>query len=511
MTVHKLNRRFMVNAVTIDPVKNLITSETNATEVSPRAIEILQLLVEKKGELVTYTEIEEKIWKGYNSHTSLYQQIANLRKALGDDPSSPTFIKTVSRRGYQFIGTLTLLDEPTPPVIAPKENVHTRWFAGAAVAILLLVGIGVAHYVFQNRPSDGTAEANEHYAQLSAAMTQIDKPETIIAIEIHQESKTVENLAYLNTLAAIAKHHLERKKNQHVVYVPAFKHIDFYDRLEKHFNAYGKLGYVLKPVYQSGKDKNGFYGLEQISLDDGSSKAFVILPLTDNFSGTLVEFEKKLLSTLKTENLVSKSEVPGLSANASANQYFVDAMDIVFDRFNAEEKLDKAIANLKKSMENGQNNLLAYGALWDTGFLLMNQHTRYNVDETLVLMKEKSDIAQEEFPDYFKSYYAGAEYYCRIQNYDACAEKLTKTISLKSFDPGTLGNLRFLLDRVGQNQTEVSRINYYLNPFSLHAASFYRNALLSEQRFGDAIQLVNYHRFWEPDVHDWYLIAQTRT
>jgi hypothetical protein len=162
-------------------------------------------------------------------------------------------------------------------------------------------------------------------------------------------------------------------------------------------------------------------------------------------------------------------------------------------------------------MANGQNNLIAYSALWDTGLLLMNQQTRYNVDNALVLMKEKSDIAQAEAPEYFKSYYAGAEYYCRIQDYDTCAQKLIKAISLKSFDAGTLGNLRFLLERIKESQTEVTRINYYLNPFSLHAASFYRNALLSEQKFGEAIKLVNYHRHWEPNLYDWYLISQTKT
>jgi hypothetical protein len=126
-------------------------------------------------------------------------------------------------------------------------------------------------------------------------------------------------------------------------------------------------------------------------------------------------------------------------------------------------------------------------------------------------MKEKSDIAQAEAPDYFKSYYAGAEYYCRIQDYNTCAEKLAHAIDLKSYDAGTLGNLRFLLERIGKSQTEVTRTNYYLNPFSLHAASFYRNALLSEQQFGEAINLINYHRNWELNIYDWYLIAQTKT
>lgn len=516
MVVNKLNRRFMVNGITIDPLKNLISSDSISTEVSPRAIEILQLLVEKHGELVTYQEIEEKIWKGYNSHTSLYQHIASLRKALGDDPGAPTFIKTVSRRGYQFIGTLKALDEDEPaattahsPRLTGYSTKALKWKLLTAGSILLVAVLGV----FIGRSYLGSSAENPkiaHHEQLREALKQIGKPETIIAIEIHQEKEASDQLPVLNTLAAITKHHLERKKEQHVVYIPAFKRANFYSRLEKHFSDFGHIRYIFKPVItQEGNQIT--YGLSTISLTDGSTTPFISLGAVDSIANNLPEFEKVLLDKLKELNLVDPSQSPILSQNTQANQYLIDAMDIAFDRFNVEDRLDKSIENFKKSMANGQNNLIAYSALWDTGLLLMNQQTRYNVDDALVLMKEKSDIAQAEAPDYFKSYYAGAEYYCRIQDYDTCAQKLIKAISLKSFDAGTLGNLRFLLERINESQTEVTRINYYLNPFSLHAASFYRNALLSEQKFGEAIKLVNYHRHWEPNLYDWYLISQTKT
>lgn len=515
MVVNKLNRRFMVNGITIDPLKNLISSDTMSTEVSPRAIEILQLLVEKQGELVTYQEIEEKIWKGYNSHTSLYQHIASLRKALSDDPGSPTFIKTVSRRGYQFIGVFKPLDEASEEQsekqsstseVARKSNKLT--ILGLA-AVIALVGLASLWAFLSLKNSDQNTKI-AHYTQLTEALKQIGKPDTIIAIEIHQEKENIDNLAVLNTLAAITKHHLERKKEQHVVYIPAFKRASFYPRLEQHFSDYGKVRYVFKPVVTI-EGNQITYGLSVISLSDGSSTPFISLNAIDSIASNLPEFEKVLLEKLKSENLVDPNQRAILSQNATANQYLIDAMDISLDRFNVEDRLDKSIENFKKSMANGQNNLIAYSALWDTGLLLMNQQTRYNVDDALVLMKEKSDIAQAEAPDYFKSYYAGAEYYCRIQDYDTCAQKLIKAISLKSFDQGTLGNLRFLLERIGVSQAEVTRINYYLNPFSLHAASFYRNALLSEQKFGEAIKLVNYHRHWEPNLYDWYLISQTKT
>lgn len=515
MVVNKLNRRFMVNGITVDPLKNLISSDTLSTEVSPRAIEILQLLVEKQGELVTYQEIEDKIWKGYNSHTSLYQHIASLRKALGDDPGAPTFIKTVSRRGYQFIGTVKPLDDSSDDLPEaqpePGSSANNKSYKLPMVVLTLavmLIAVVAVGLLYVNTPEQNPRIT--HYNQLTEALKQIGKPETIIAIEIHQEKEVVENLPVLNALAAITKHHLERKKEQHVVYIPAFKSTNFYPRLEKHFADYGQVRFVFKP-FVTNENNQVSYGLAVISLKDGTLTPFISIPVLDSIASNLPEFEKVLLEKLKEQKLVEMQQASILSHNVTANQYLIDAMDIAFDRFNIEERLDTSIENFKKSMANGQNNMIAYSALWDTGLLLMNQQTRYNVDDALVLMKEKSDIAQAEAPEYFKSYYASAEYYCRIQDYDTCAQKLIKAISLKSFDQGTLGNLRFLLERIKVSQTEVTRINYFLNPFSLHAASFYRNALLSEQKFGEAIKLVNYHRHWEPNLYDWYLISQTKT
>src|ERR1700727_3331375 len=69
-------------------------------------MELLLLLVEKKGELVTRDQIIERIWGKevfLDTDNSINSAIRKIRLALRDDPENPKFIQTVVARGYLFI------------------------------------------------------------------------------------------------------------------------------------------------------------------------------------------------------------------------------------------------------------------------------------------------------------------------------------------------------------------------------------------------------------------------
>src|SRR6266487_1239209 len=67
--------------------------------LTPKAVEILILLVGQAGELVPKEALMEKVWSGtFVEENNLSQQISALRKALGD----PEAIETVPRRGFRF-------------------------------------------------------------------------------------------------------------------------------------------------------------------------------------------------------------------------------------------------------------------------------------------------------------------------------------------------------------------------------------------------------------------------
>jgi len=74
-------------------------------------VDLLALLIEARGRLVTKEEILDRVWAGsFVEEGNIAHQISTIRKALGegrDDPGATRYIETLPRRGYRFIGTLS--------------------------------------------------------------------------------------------------------------------------------------------------------------------------------------------------------------------------------------------------------------------------------------------------------------------------------------------------------------------------------------------------------------------
>ena len=72
-------------------------------------LELLCLLVERRGQLVTREEILERVWgKGVfvDIENSINTAVRKLRRALSDDPEAPRFVVTVPARGYRFVAEI---------------------------------------------------------------------------------------------------------------------------------------------------------------------------------------------------------------------------------------------------------------------------------------------------------------------------------------------------------------------------------------------------------------------
>jgi cholera toxin transcriptional activator len=68
--------------------------------------QVLALLLERAGEVVTREELQQKLWPAdtfVDFDHSLNTAINKVREALGDSASSPRFVETLARRGYRFI------------------------------------------------------------------------------------------------------------------------------------------------------------------------------------------------------------------------------------------------------------------------------------------------------------------------------------------------------------------------------------------------------------------------
>lgn len=93
--------------------------EDEEVRLPPRALVILQHLVERAGRIVPKQALLDAAWKdAYVSETSLTEVIGIIRQALGDDPQKPRYIQTVHRRGYRFIAPIAIdAASATPPAL----------------------------------------------------------------------------------------------------------------------------------------------------------------------------------------------------------------------------------------------------------------------------------------------------------------------------------------------------------------------------------------------------------
>jgi TolB-like protein/Tfp pilus assembly protein PilF len=88
-----------------------------------KSFEVLGLLLEHPGELVTREELRKRLWPGdvfVDFENNLNAAVAHLREALGDSAEKPRFIDTLPRRGYRFIAPLV---ETSPRLPAPLGRV----------------------------------------------------------------------------------------------------------------------------------------------------------------------------------------------------------------------------------------------------------------------------------------------------------------------------------------------------------------------------------------------------
>ncbi|MGJ4898617.1 MULTISPECIES: ATP-binding protein [unclassified Bradyrhizobium] len=115
------------------PGRQLLLLDERPVKIGGRAFELLRLLVQRRGELVSKNELMAAAWPGTFVHDSnLKVNMWSLRRSLGDTQIEPIYIATVARRGYKFIADVRVgigeiegepaLADPLPLSHAPSPR-----------------------------------------------------------------------------------------------------------------------------------------------------------------------------------------------------------------------------------------------------------------------------------------------------------------------------------------------------------------------------------------------------
>lgn len=104
-----------------------VTRGGKIVPLTPKLLDLLLHLLDHAGDLVTKEALLDSLWPGANvTDNALAQAVSELRDALGDEPKSPQFIKTVARRGYRFIARVEPVDVQPSAGASPASSPGAR-------------------------------------------------------------------------------------------------------------------------------------------------------------------------------------------------------------------------------------------------------------------------------------------------------------------------------------------------------------------------------------------------
>ena len=106
----------------LDLTARVLTRAGTPVSLSPKAFQLLGLLVNSHDKAFSKAELQDLLWPGtFVVEKNLTNLVSEIREAIGDNPVRPRFIRTVHRFGYAF------LEPPTREVRdAPRHNLPVQ-------------------------------------------------------------------------------------------------------------------------------------------------------------------------------------------------------------------------------------------------------------------------------------------------------------------------------------------------------------------------------------------------
>src|SRR5262249_35027396 len=118
---------FRVGEFVLDVSAYELKRGDHIVKVERRPMELVILLVSRRGELVTRNEIVDRLWGRdvfIDIDTSINTMVRKLRRALGDSADDSHYIRTVQGRGYRCIADVETITECAVLAVLPFENLE---------------------------------------------------------------------------------------------------------------------------------------------------------------------------------------------------------------------------------------------------------------------------------------------------------------------------------------------------------------------------------------------------
>lgn len=125
--------RLLFDTLTFDSETRQIWSGTTEVRLSPKAFDLLALLIERRPNAVSKADIHAHLWPGTHvSDSSLPSLVSELRDAIKDHRRKPGLLRTLHGFGYAFQGEPSPAPQPSVQAAAPHA-----WLVGSTAEVAL--------------------------------------------------------------------------------------------------------------------------------------------------------------------------------------------------------------------------------------------------------------------------------------------------------------------------------------------------------------------------------------
>ncbi len=153
------NDLYVFGPFRLDVAERRLLKDGEPVALARKAFDLLLILVEAAGHLKTREELIEALWpKNIVEEQGLTTKMHALRKALGDEGTTPQFIETVRGVGYRFIAAVTVEKAaPARATLRPSAEMarkRRRWLAtGLASLAVVAIAAGLIAWFLAVRPA----------------------------------------------------------------------------------------------------------------------------------------------------------------------------------------------------------------------------------------------------------------------------------------------------------------------------------------------------------------------
>lgn len=122
--VTREKRIYEFESFRVDADERVLFRDGEPVPVTPKAFEILLMLVESNGHIVEKDDLMKRVWPDtFVEEANLANNISVLRKILADVPSGAQLIQTIPKRGYRFAAPIQESDRQTDDLIFEKRTI----------------------------------------------------------------------------------------------------------------------------------------------------------------------------------------------------------------------------------------------------------------------------------------------------------------------------------------------------------------------------------------------------